>query len=389
MNIKNADTTTLKGVVIPEAFKEPSWVQREFDAFKKGVVQDYQKNKMINTKLVRALFKEHILGGKVQPNYPLDKGNVGKLMEKMYTAFGDTEFQWYYMLVYKAGFFLSTFTGTSFTPEALVLPTQFKKKRAKIIEEYNEMKIKDASKAVMFVDKAFKELTEEVLTHFRENREKYPIIDSIDSGAKGGPDDLRKLLVAIGLSINAKNEINDVVDHSHSESLTPTQFFNYTSQAIVSQYKKSSETAIPGYLIRQLNTIMVGVKLSSTIDCGTKGFLGVKILTKELLQSMQGKLYKDGGSLSELNSKDLELVGKTIYLRSPLYCKAQDGICHTCYNPAFIEKMNLTENAGIGLLSSTAQAGLLTNMTLKAAHTGLSLDKAEVDLSKDIYTYSD
>jgi len=389
-NIPNADTTTLKGVVIPEAFKQPEWVENSFKNFEKTVKDDFIKNKVINPTLVRKAFKQYILDDKISPPYPLNKSNVGKLLEKLYKIFGDEEFQWRYMLIYRVGFFLSSFVAVSFTPEALTLPPQFKKQRSKIIDEYKKKRLdakseQDNEKAIMWVNDKFEKLTTEVLGYFRENREIYPVIDSLDSGAKGSEDDFRKLLVAIGLSINAKGEINDIVDRSGSEGLSPTQFFNYTSQAIVSQYKKSSETAAPGYLIRQLNTIMTGVKLSKIIDCKTKGRLNVLIMNKDMLKSMEGKVY-DGGIIEH---NDTDLIGKTIKIRSALYCKAQDGICHMCYNPGFIEKMNLTTNAGIGLLSSTAQAGLLTNMTLKAAHTGLSLDKSEVDLTNDIFEYSE
>jgi DNA-directed RNA polymerase subunit beta' len=386
----NADTTMIPGVVIPEVFKQPDWVARTFESFKTSVKTDYSSSGSINTGLVKKLIKELILDNKVRVSYPLDKKNIGKMLTNMHKVFSDEEFQWRYMLVYQVGFFLSTFTSSSFTPEALILPDKFKKKRNVIIQEYKESQEKATSenereRNIMKVDKAFKKLTTEVLEYFRENRETYPIIDSIDSKAKGSEDDYRKLLVAVGLSINAKGEINDVIDKSHADALSPTQFFNYTSQAIVSQYKKSSETAIPGYLIRQLNTIMVSVKLSKTIDCQTKGRLGVQILNKDILQSMQGKIY-DGGEITEDST---ELIGKKVKLRSPLFCKAKDGICRTCYSPAFVEKMNLTENAGIGLLASTAQASLLTAMTLKASHTGLSLDKKEVDLSSDVFEYSE
>ena len=390
LNISNADTTSIKGVVIPEAFAQPDWVEKDFKIFTDAIKEDYRKNNMLNTALVRKLFKEFILGGKLSPAFPLNKKNTGKLLEKMYPIYGSDEFQWRYMLVYRAGFFLSSLVSVSFTPEALTLPPQFVKKRSQIIKEYKQLRADangqvEIDKAINWVDKSFNDLTQEVLAFFRENKEIYPIIDSLDSGAKGSPDDFRKLLIAIGLSINAKGEINDVVDRSGSEGLSPTQFFNYTSQAIVSQYKKSSETAIPGYLIRQLNSIMVGVKLSKTIDCQTKGRLNVQILNKDMLKSMEGKLY-EGGTISV---SDTSLIGKRVKMRSPLYCKAEDGICHKCYNPEFIERMHLQANAGIGLLSSTAQAGLLTNMTLKAAHTGLSIDKVEVDLQKDIYDFSE
>lgn len=390
INIPNADTTTLKGVVIPDAFKQPQWVYDAFNEFKASIKKEYSGSKHINSSLVRDAIKNILLDGKISPPYPLHSKNVGTLFDKMYKLYGDSEFQWRYMLIYQAGFFLSTFTSTSFTPESLMLPAQFKKKKAQIVKEYMARQEEanteqDKDRNIMYIDKAFKDLTEEVLIFFRANPDDYPIIDSIDSGAKGKTDDLRKLIVAVGLSINAKNEINDVIDKSHADALTPTQFFNYTSQAIVSQYKKSSETAIPGYLIRQLNTIMVGVKLSKTIDCNTKGTLPIYILNKDMLKSMQGKLYTEG----VIDQKDLHLVGTKIKLRSPLYCKAKDGICHACYNPDFIENMNLHRNAGIGLLASTQAATLLTSMTLKAAHTGLNLDKAEVDLSHDIFEYSE
>jgi len=390
MTYSNADTTTLPGVIIPEAFKQPDWVEETFAKFQKEVKRNYDTSGNINTSLIRKLFKEIILDNKISPPYPLNKKNVSILLDKMYNVFTDEEFQWRYMLVYKVGFFLSTYTASSFTPESLVLPKEFRIKRQKIIDEY-QTKVDEANTenqkeaAILWVDNQFKKLTKEVLEYFREHKDDYPIIDSFDSGAKGSPDDLRKLLVAIGLSINAKGEINDVIPRSGAEGLTPTQFFNYTSQAIVSQYKKSRETAAPGYLIRQLNTIMAGVKLSKTIDCKTSGRLGVKILNKDMLVSMKGKVSDQG----IIGPDRTELIGKTIKLRSPLYCKTRDGICHTCYNPDFIERMNLTENAGIGLLSSTAQANMLTAMTLKAAHTGLSLDKTEVDLTTDIFEFSE
>jgi len=390
-NIPNADTTTLKGVVIPEIFAPPSWVEPTFEKFRSLVKTDYNKNKCLNNNLVKGAIKEIILDNKVSPPFPLDNKNIKKLLEKMYAAYGDEEFQWRYYLIYRIGFFLSTFAGVSFTPEALQLPQKFRKPRQDIIDKYESM-IQEATKdvdrdaAILWVDKSFDKLTKDVLEYFRENSDQYPIIQSIDSGAKGGRDDLRKLLVAIGLSINAKGEINDVISRSGSEGLTPTQFFNYSSQAIVSQYKKSTDTAIPGYLIRQLNSIASGVNLSYMQDCGTKRYLSIKIMNKEMLQSMAGKLLHNDSAISP---SDTDLIDTTVKLRSPLYCQAKDGICHKCYNPSFIEKMHLKDNTGIGLLASTAQAGMLTNLTLKAAHTGLSLDKEETNLIEDIKEFSE
>jgi DNA-directed RNA polymerase subunit beta' len=389
------DSESLKGVMIPEAFREPDWVSETYNKFEKIIREDYIKHKKISPTLVRETIKEVLLDDKLTPSWPLNKKNVGKLIEKMYDVFDNEEFQYRYYFIYRAGFFLSTYVASSFTPESLELPEKFKPQKAKIIKEYKEKleKAKNDSerdKATVWVEKAFQKLAHEVLNYFRDNN--YPVSNFLDSGSKGSEDDLRKLLVAVGLSINAKGEINDVIDRSGAEGLSPTQFFNYTSQAIVSQYKKSNETAKPGYLIRQLNTISAGVVLSKLTDCGTKRYLSIKILNKEMLESFTGKMRRTDFSSNietEITMSDTDLIGEVVHIRSPLFCKAEDGICETCYNPSFVEKMHLTETSGIGLLASTSTAVLLTNMTLKAAHAGLSLNKEEVNFIEDVFEFSE
>jgi len=379
----------IKDVRIPHVFAEPEWVQHDYDRFEDLVRADYAKRGTIDRALIKKLIYEVLMDGRVRPVYPLDADNVRTLVSKMYKIFDNEQFQYRYYFLYRAGFFLSTYVSESFTPEVLSLPDQFKAPKAKIIKEY-KIKMDEAKNekenedAIIWVNKAFEDLTTEVLQFFRDNN--YPITNFLDSGSKGKPDDLRKMLVAIGLSINAKGEINDVIERSGSEGLNPTQFFNYSSQAIVSQYQKSHETAKPGYLIRQLNTIAAGVVLSKLTDCGTKRTLSIKIINKKMLAAFEGKLKENGVAISK---RDKDLIGETVKIRSPLYCIAEDGICVNCYNPAFVERMNLKETAGIGLLASTSQAELLTNLTLKAAHTGLSLDKKAVDFTKDIFEYSE
>jgi len=389
-----ADTTLIPGVVIPEAFKEPEWVQETYTKFTDVFKNNFKQNSRIDTKLVRGLVSDIIFDGKLKIPFPLNKKNVGRTLSQAYEAFDNEEFQWRYYLFYRISFFLSSFTGTSFTPESLRLPTVFIPKKKDILDKYHTKLVEarnqtDRDKAIHWVDGALKKLAKEVLEYFREHPNEYPVVDLLDSGAKGSEDDLRKLLIAVGLSINSKNEVNDVIDRSGAEGLNPTQFFSGSSQSIVAQYKKSGETAIPGYLIRSLNTIASGVQLSKMSDCGTKRYLSVKVQSEGLLGAIEGKMRWTGSTLKEITKQDTDLVGTRVKLRSPLYCKATDGICATCYNPSYVERMNLTENAGIGLLASTSNATLLTNLTLKSAHTGLSLSKKEVDLTNDIKEFSE
>ena len=138
LGIQHANENILDNVVIPEAFLPPEWVEKTFETFREEIHKEYQKNKHIPVSTVRKLIKDIIFDGKLTPNYPLNKKNISILLEKMYNVFGDEEFQWRYMLLYKVGFFLSTYSANSFTPDSLELPDQFKPKRQKIIKEYQE-----------------------------------------------------------------------------------------------------------------------------------------------------------------------------------------------------------------------------------------------------------
>ena len=206
----------------------------------------------------------------------------------------------------------------------------------------------------------------------------------MNSKAKGNVSHIQSLLLSVGLSINSFGEINDVIGNSHAEGLTQTQFFNGSSQGIASLYAKSSETSKPGYLSRKASAISERIKLSSLKDCGADKYLNIKVSDSALLESLLGRYYKGFGNVELQVSKTSDLVGKTIKLRSPLYCKAKDGICEKCYNPEYIQKMKLKPGANIGLLASTGMTNSIINLTLKASHVGLSLDQEELNFIDEV-----
>jgi len=384
------DNTRYNGkILIPDAFLPPKWYEETKKEFRTKILDDYKKNGMkLDNNYVKKLLVQVLLNQtSLKIKYPLTKKTVPLLMEQMYQLFPDDEFLWRYQLVYEAGFFLSTLVPSSFSPKALTLPDQFKKKREAIIVKFKVQEKLNRDKAIIQANKDLNNLTEEVAQYFRDNDIK--VIDLIDSGSKGGIDDIRKLLIATGLSINSQGVINDIILNSHTDGLEQTQFFNYSSQGIVSLYAKSTETAIPGYLIRKLYTMMEPVNLSSNPDCGTTKYFHFAVQTEDMAKRLVGRIFKDGSSFTQIMPEDYQdYVGKTLLLRSPLECKAKDGICKTCFNPRYIEEMEVKPKDKLGLKCVGSIAGTLTDLTLKASHTGLSLNRAEVDIRKDISRYT-
>jgi len=369
-------------IVIPKVFIPPKSFL-EFKKYYRDKILSEMKTKPLSKETVRKIILE-IVENKFEVNFPLKDKNVKQLYQDLYKHFPNDVFIWKYQLIYEFGFFLSTLKPSSFSPESMILPEEFKKEKERIKKEFENSPKLDGD--IIKVNKELKDLAEKVMDYYRKNN--ISVADLIDSGSKGSVDDIRKLLLGVGLSINSKGEINDVILNAHSEGLKKTQFFNYSSQGIVSLYSKSRNTAKPGYLIRQLYTVLEDLELSKLTDCGTKKYLEIKIPSgedgKKLLRNLKGRILHDGSIIED----DEEFINKKIKLRSALHCQATDGICKTCYGPLAAENLNIRPGSKIGQLSVASIAESLVNLTLKASHTGLSLDTEEVDLIKDIERYS-
>jgi DNA-directed RNA polymerase subunit beta' len=373
-------------IIIPNGWDEPEW----FKKLKQKIINDIKnaKNSEDANKIFAKYLENDILEGKIKPDYPLNKKNIKKLINKMWEAFDDESFKWKYTLIGYLGFILSTYKPANFSPETLILPDEFIERKKELLKKYEE-KIKNGvskNEAVMWIDNEFKKLTNDVLNYWEKKGIDLP--DIVKSGSRGSPDDIRKMLVAVGLSINSKGEINDIILNPQVEGLEQTQIFHYSSQAIQALYAKSTETAKPGYLARKLSTICEPVVLSKIKDCGSKKYFNVDVLDESILEAIDGRITDSGHQIDA--SKDKHLIGKKVKLRSPLYCKAEDGICETCYNPKYIKKLSLKPGAKLGLLFSTVVGSdILVNLTLKKSHVGVGLNLKEVNLEKDIFKYAE
>lgn len=90
-----------------------------------------------------------------------------------------------------------------------------------------------------------------------------------------------------------------------------------------------------GYSWIQVARLAMSIKISKTCkDCRTCNYIPLYIPNKKTLPKIIGRRYKVG-SENEWHTIGYEgnedLVGKTIWMRSPMTCAAPDGICWECY----------------------------------------------------------
>lgn len=105
-------------------------------------------------------------------------------------------------------------------------------------------------------------------------------------------------------------------------------------------------------------------------DCGTNNYIIQYIPNKEILDMLNDRYYKihpDGMLMKIVSDKNHDLIGKTIYLRSPIFCASHangKGICYKCYGDlAYINK-----NINIGRISSETITSQYTQKRLSAKH---------------------
>ena len=95
---------------------------------------------------------------------------------------------------------------------------------------------------------------------------------------------------------------------------------------------------ISGHFATTVVLVASSVKFSHIDDCGTLYAVPVHIKNIKTLYKFVGRYYKENVSEQEykiLRKGDQHLIGKMIYLRSPMTCACKDGVCKTCYGALY------------------------------------------------------
>ena len=138
-----------------------------------------------------------------------------------------------------------------------------------------------------------------------------------------------------------------------------------------------------GYMSRKLLLLVLNQSLSEQDDCGSDDYVTFVVESEDALKRLNGRYRKVGKKLEVIDSRDKSLIGKTISLRTPMTCRAEDGICKTCYGD--LHHVNPFHIGVSGVLSLTEQ---LTQMLLSSKHL-LQINPEKVELPKAMVPYFD
>lgn len=193
----------------------------------------------------------------------------------------------------------------------------------------------------------------------------------IESGARGSWDQMKQLVLSRGYVSDSKGIIRpNLVRNNLVNGLNQTEFFDSCWGARKGLLDTALSTGDSGYLTRQLIYSTVNIELSKEVDdCGATSGLKLYIEDENFAKTLLWRYYIDKDNNNELihitthNYKSL--IGKTIEVRSPIYCKSKK-ICKTCYGD--LHKILHSEHIGIIAVQTVGERSL--QLVLRTFHTG-------------------
>ena len=229
-------------------------------------------------------------------------------------------------------------------------------------------------------------LKEEIIKNFKEKDPLNSLYIMVISGARGNLSQIRQLIGMRGLiADNEGRIINNPVINNLKEGLNMPEYFTSCYGARKGLIDTALKTAKSGYLTRRL-IYAVQNQVIKQPDCKTKKSLlllnnrntkkyyklNIEKITGRILSrkvNLNNKTINSGQDICKYLAKKI-LIVKKIFIRTPLLCNLNIGICQMCYgwNLGNGRLVELGESVGIIAAQSISEPG--TQLTMRTFHTG-------------------
>ncbi len=356
--------------------------------------------KILETTVGRVLFNQILPKELRFVNRLMDKSALKEVVALCYQKLGREQTAKLVDSIKEIGFRYATQSGATIAISDITIPEAKERivretgaEVEEIERQYRRGLITDGEQYSKIVDlwtRATDEITEEV----RKTLDPLsPIGAMAMSGAtKGGAQPIRQLAGMRGLMADPAGRIIALPIRSNfREGLTALEYFISTHGARKGLADTALRTADAGYLTRRLVDVAQDVIITEE-DCGTRSGIWVDVeSTKRIDPRMELKdrvlgrvaaspiahpktgevLVEAGAMIDEDALSRLVKAGVTrVYVRSPLTCRSEFGLCRKCYGRDLArgELVALGEAVGIIAAQSIGEPG--TQLTLRTFHTG-------------------
>ena len=329
---------------------------------------------------------------------PVDKKLLGKIVDKVYRKYGNTDTAIVLDEIKSLGFKFSTLSAITVSVSDMDIP-KAKKDLLKLatdkvdtIDKMWRRGLISEEERYEKVIETWKTTTDLVTKALMDNLDVMnPIYMMANSGARGSVNQIRQLAGMRGLMADTSGRIIEIpIKANFREGLNVLEFFTSTHGARKGLADTALRTADSGYLTRRLVDVSQDVIIREE-DCGTEDGMNVLEIKEgsEVIEKLVDRLigrYTQADVIHPVSGevifpKDqmitedmaIYIVGcgvKKVFIRTVLSCKLKYGICAKCYgqNLATGGFSSIGEAVGIIAAQSIGEPG--TQLTMRTFHTG-------------------
>lgn len=329
-------------------------------------------NKTINISLGRLWFNSLLPDTFRFVNEPVNKNLMSVILTELINSTPVKECSEIITKIQTEAFKLSAILAQSFKIDCFLPSEKWLAQKQKLMNRVNELSPQE-------FEKEKEHLTDELFAEL--DPKNIGLINGLSAGISGkmSKKSISPLFIAKGITSDIEGNIS-VIPNSLNDGYTVKEYYDAAGEARKGQFYKSTAVRDPGYLSRKIVMANANINIDKS-DCKSKKYLSM-FISKDVFPFVSNRYYLNDktNELELITSDSTRIIGQTIQLRSPLYCKSKSGICAICYGKLF-EKLNTTE---IGILAGGAINNVLINAMMKLRHKTSQVDYREVDFIKTI-----
>ncbi len=355
------------------------------------------QRRVLKTTVGRVLFNR-ILPEELQfVNRVLDKAAMQDLVGEVYHLLREEGTPAVVDAMKDIGFSYATRSGTTIAVSDITVPPEKEEIVSRTLDEVEAVR-RDYQRGLLTqqemnerIIEFWQDTTNEVATAVREYMDPAGNLSTmaISGATKGGFGPISQLAGMRGLMADPAGRIIPLpIRSSFRDGLSTLEYFISTHGARKGLTDTALRTADAGYLTRRLVDVAQDVIINSD-DCGTKHGIWIRaeddvagqafherligrILARRVADPESGEVVASRGDLLTLDlSRRISDAGVAeAFVRSPLTCELQFGLCASCYGMDLGRGRRVEMGAAVGIVAAQSIGEPGTQLTLRTFHTG-------------------
>ena len=339
-------------------------------------------------------------------NDVIDKKRLTRAVNEAYMVSGNAKTVSFLDKLKDLGFYMATKSGVSIAISDILIPDRKNNilldasgEVDGVTKKFERHVLTDGERYNKVIDiwtHATNQVASTMMDGLRDDRKGFnPVYMMVDSGARGGQDQIKQLAGMRGLMAkpqkSMKGGVGEIIESpitsNFKEGLSVFEYFISTHGARKGLADTALKTADAGYLTRRLVDVAQDM-VTYEKDCGTISGIVIsdlkegeeiieelsdRILGRTILDDfiVKGEVVVKSGSV--ISEKEAELIGdsgvESIRIRSVLTCESK-GVCCKCYgwDLSTHKIVDIGTSVGIRAAQSIGEPG--TQLTLRTFHIG-------------------